>query len=306
MAQPPGADAAAADASTLDSSDEWFARMPNAVVVGATTIAWSEQEALCGLETGPGCHGPGPMITVADAQGQVTQLVTGMYGATSLVGDDTGWFYTDLQTGAVTRVVEGGSPMMLTGAQINYPVGPVLDPSYVYWFQPGANGVGRGLMRASRTGDGSDAALVAQPNSFQDSLYAFAGDLWWYVCSTSCNVYRASSPNPVRSGAMIVGADATALYLVEPGATWNLLSMTSNGTTTTLLANQPQSTIPRHVIADGGELFWASGGRVYRAVANGTPTHVVDTDAVSDNLIAVTPTQILYDFAPRGYAAVAR
>lgn len=307
--QPSAPDAAAADASTIDSSAEWFARIPSDVAIGSTTIAWSELEAPCGLETGAGCHGPGPVITIANAQGDVSTLVTGLYGASSITGDESGWFYIDRSTAAVMRVVEGESPVMLSASAVSgYPVGPALDATYVYWWQPGVNGAGHGIWRASRGGNGSDATLVAQPDTFQDSLYAFAGDLWWSVCSTSCAVYRASSQSPVHTGAMIVGADANALYLVEIGPTWNLLSMASDAATTMLLSSQPQSTEPQpgHFVADGGELFWATGGSIYRAVANGASTRIATTDDVTDDVFAVTATEILHSFTPHGYTAQPR
>ena len=288
-----------ADASTIDSSAEWFAREATGVAQGASAIAWSEQEAQCGLEAGFGCHGPGPMVTLSSSAG-ITQLAISAYGATGIAGDETGWFYADRFTGALMRVTATSAPTMFASGMTSV---PAVDAWYVYWFYAGGEGGTRGIFRASRSGDGSDATRIAQPTAFQDSLYLFAGDLWWWACSGVCDVYRASSSSPVRTGATIVGADANALYLVEYGATWNLVAMAANGTTTTLLANQPQQTSPRHLVADGGELFWTNGLGLYRAQPGGTPTLAV---ATGSTVFAVTATQILYDFTPRRYSTLAR
>ena len=289
----------AADASTADSSDDWFAREPTGVAIGSTSIAWSEQATGCGLEQGLDCHGPGPMVTVERA-GQITQLAIGAYGAPGIAGDETGWFYPDSFNGALMRVTAGSAPTTFATGMTRT---PAVDATYVYWLDAGGEGIPFTIRRASRTGDGTDTSVIAQPTAFQDSLYVFAGDVWWWACTAQCEVHRATSTAPVRTGVTIVGADATALYLMQYGTTWNLLAMAPNGTTTTLLANQPQQTEPQHLIVDGGELFWTATAGIYRSQPNGTPALAVPT---ANNVFAVTPTQILYDFTPRGYATLAR
>lgn len=289
----------APDAPPVDSADEYFARQATGVAVGTSSIAWSEQAAACGLEQGLGCHGPGPMVTVASA-GQITQLAIGAYGATAIAGDETGWFYADDFTGALMRVTSGAAPTTFAAGMART---PAVDATHIYWLDAGGEGVPFAIRSAARTGDGSDATAIAYPAAFQDSLYVFAGDVWWWACTAQCEVHRATSTPPVLTGVTIVGADANALYLLQYGTTWSLLAMAPNGTTTTLLANQPQQTAPQHLVVDGGELFWSAGAGVYRSQPSGTPTLAV---AATNPVFAVTPTQILYDFTPRGYAALAR
>lgn len=180
---------------------------------------------------------------------------------------------------------------------------PAVDATHVYWLDAGGEGVPFAIRSAARTGDGTDATVIANPAAFQDTLYTFAGDVWWWACTTQCEVHRATSATPVRTGVTIVGADASALYLLDYGTTWSLLAMAPNGTTTTLLANQPQQLAPQHLVADAGELFWTASAGIYRAQPNGAPTLAVATSSL---VFAITPTQILHDFTPRGYAASAR
>ncbi|MBV8758030.1 MAG: hypothetical protein JO257_12160 [Deltaproteobacteria bacterium] len=289
---------AAGDASTIDSSYEWFARQATGVAVGSNDIAWSEQPAPCSLEAGLDCHGPGPMITLSGAAG-ISQLAISAYGASAIAGDETGWFYADSYTGALMRVTATTAP---TTFAMGMAQTPAVDATSIYWFDAGGEGGTRGIFRAARGGDGSDATIIAHPAAFQDSLYVFAGDVWWWSCTTGCDVYRASSATPVRTGERIVGADATSLYLVQDGTTWNLVAMAANGTTTTLLANQPQQTAPTHLVADAGELFWSSGSGLFRARPGQMPALVV----AAAEVFAITPTQILHDFTPQGYASIAR
>ncbi len=292
-AQPPDA------APPPDSTADYFAREATGVALGTSAIAWSEQPAGCGLEQGLDCHGPGPMVTVSDA-GQLTQLAIGAYGAAAIAGDETGWFYSDDFTGALMRVTQPSAPTTFANGMTRV---PAVDATHVYWLDAGGEGSPFAILRASRTGDGTDATAIAHPTAFQDTLYPFAGDIWWWACTTSCEVHRATSASPVRTGMTIVGADANALYLLQYGTTWNLLAMAPDGTTTTLLTNQPQQSAPQHLIADGGELFWTAGTGIYRALPNGTPSLAV---ATATTVFTVTPTQILYDFTPRGYQTFAR
>ena len=287
------------DAPPVDSADQWLARETTGVALGASAIAWSEQAAACGLEQGLGCHGPGPMVTVANA-GQITQLAISAYGATAIAGDETGWFYADDFTGALMRVTATTTPTTFATGMARM---PAVDATHVYWLDAGGEGVPFEIRSASRTGDGTDATAIAHPAAFQDTLYAFAGDVWWWACTTQCEVHRATSTTPVRTGVTIVGADANALYLLEYGTTWSLLAMAPNGSTTTLLANQPQQLAPQHLVVDSGELFWSTTAGIYRAQPNGTPALAV---AATNQVFAIMPTQILYDFTPRGYASVAR
>jgi hypothetical protein len=41
-------------------------------------------------------------------------------------------------------------------------------------------------------------------------------------------------------------------------------------------------------------------------VPNGTPARIATTDDVADNVFTVTPTQVLFNFTPRGYTAQPR
>lgn len=294
----PTPDAAANDAVLASGSGWWGTQ----VVVGNGSVAWSSEPPGCPIGPDDCQITTGPLVTLADSSGAITPLVTGTQGSRFIAGDDSGWFYTDEQVGSLNRIVAGGAPQQI--ASPGGITGVAVDDTYVYWAAYRTATSDFAIDRALRTGDGTDATTIRDAPSVV-FIYAFAGDVWWSDCAqtSGCDTYRASSNAIALPGVDIVGADASALYVREWSTSWTLRAVASDGTQTTLFTNQPLDTAPNHVIVADGEVFWASdNGPLYR----GHPAGAITAIGVASTLFAVTPRQILYNFTPAGYQAVAR
>jgi hypothetical protein len=234
-------------------------------------------------------------------------------GIAQLAGDDDALFFITAEgADALDRVRTVGPVAVLASGANGELRGPVIDAGYVYWFDTAAP---VSLWRASRTGDGSDAARIATDVAYPTSAATFAGYVWWASCGADCTLYRVQSGSAVEAvttGYQLLGASADALYLY-PFAAYNagdaIVARAADGTMTEIVTGlDPRSQYPSYFVADRGELFWRAVDLMYRAPATGGPAAPITGLAPLDegDAFGVTTDHILYDFTPDGYQTAPR
>ncbi len=295
------------DGATGDAPVAPDDRLATAVVVGAHDVSWSRGDQACGIARGVAegpCPGSAPgVVTAPIATGVGIPRIINTAGVPSLVGDDSALFFFDGDITAPKRYLarlEPGAPeMILATFQTTLVYGPIIDATNVYWFAD------TNLYRASRTGDGSDAAIIASTPNPSLQMATSGGYVWWSFCADDCVLRRVPAAGgaveDVELGYYLLGASSTTVYLAPQDGS-QIVARTAAGVQTVAVA---QTTAPIAFVVDGGELFWSTVTALMRAVPGGTPQTVVDVTGESA-MFGVTSDSILYGFTATGYQSTPR
>lgn len=303
-----GLDAApSADAPPKPDAAWSETREASGAIAGAHRVLWTQSREYCGLPLR--CIGPvGPTLSMRDfATGVVSTLIHDATGADSLAGDEDEVFMVlgTLENVYLEQYVARYRPGISTAPEpVSAPtMGGVLllfvDPTYVYW-QVGNTGA---VYRASRTGDGSDATIIATA-SFVPS-FAFGGYYW-------SGRYRV----PIAGGAVeelssidvsfpIATADGIYAAKAVDDNTWSVGVLGTDDVYHPVLAAVPKEIRPGELVVDGDELFWKRNLTLYRAHAGDSMISTGPAGA-GVSVFAVTADEILYNFTRNGYDTAPR
>jgi hypothetical protein len=305
-----GAVDALGDASAEASADgPFFENRPTTgVLVSGFRVAWSQIREECPLEDDPACPANGPTVSTADLDGTLRTSLDDRQGTSGLVGDDDALFFIGGAPSelALFRVTPStASAVQLSGTWTDATSPPVIDGGYVYWFDAHA----RGIRRASRSGDGSDATTIATPSLTPSRLTSFGGFLWW---NTSNSIFRT----PVAGGEIeamtttgsILATAPTGLFVdtwVGGGSTHQIAAIGMDGTTTVIVDAIPQYRCATWIVVDGDDLFWraADGALDRTSISHVAPSTVTDAGT---GPFGVTSSQILVDFTRHGFRSIPR
>jgi hypothetical protein len=222
------------------------------------------------------------------------------------VGDESELFYVYASPfqEVVQRMRAGGWTQVMSHATPRVINGPVIDATNMYWLEHGSAVGTDAIWRASRNGDGSDAA--------GGSLATFAGYVWWNECDVTCTLRRVAvaggTPETVGTSLTVLGASGDALYLGTHPTPDQIVAMAADGTTKVVVDHLASLDAPNYVVADRGELFWRTPVTLYRVPATGGSPTAVPGLTFGDTSLAfgLTADTILYDFTRDRYQTAPR
>ena len=273
-------------------------------------MTWALGEAQC--ETGvpeAGCPSPAPTLLSAPlSTGAPTTLVTSTPGIPVVVGDDAGVFFLDfsLAEPALARLRPGFPEELLWTAADDtvVPSGPAVDATSVYWF------AGRDLYRASRTSDGTDAAVVASNVDASELLVPVGGYLWWSdgIMNTVVRVDStgAGLVETMATGLDVLGAnDATVYCESDEGS--QIIALDAIGAQTLVVDHLSQPEAIRSFVADDSALYWSNSTEILTVPATGgTLVPMPGVVAMPGDALTITADAVLYNFGPLGYQSTPR
>ncbi len=230
-------------------------------------------------------------------------LHSNLYGASAVVAEGAQVFAVVIADDFTTSLVklDDGEPVSV--AAVNSDVPLELDASNVYWT------TGTTVVRASRAGDGSDVAIVADLAFWANELEIDGGDLYASNRSTGPGVWRVAIEGGVPE--RILEGNVSG-FAVREGTIY--AARTLDSPTPQIVARHPDGTIEVLVAAttswvhdlnvDGDSLFWVQAGDLYRTTIGVDASELV---APGNAFVhAITPASILVDFGDEGFNVLAR
>lgn len=295
------------DADTSDAPP-MKPRFSSAALVDATRVTW-------GLA--PNCTVVSPCTTIDTSIAQATlanpsatPVHLSVAGVRWLGGDPRELFFVATDTGgehlARLRPDTDAQPIAMSppfdGSGPPTAIAIETDATSVYWFSPN-----NGIMRASRTGDGSDAQLVASTidTGPPEHITIFNGFVWWSNWSTLFRVPLAGgNPQTVSSNARLVGASPTELFVASPmGNIQRISGIDAAGTWRTITDASTSDPMRFFVYADT-ELYWNGMNAVFRVPITGGVATPVGT--LPSAPFAVTADKVLFGFTRDGFQSIPR
>ncbi len=307
---------ASLDGAAGDDAPVWENRQVNAVVVGASRVAWSQSSDTCPLE-GSGCPHMGATLLSADlATGVVERAVESRFGANGIAGADDVFVITGNHDSRLLRSRPDAAPELISTPwpTLSSPgAAPAVDDTHVYWLDESTQYL---LRRASRSGDGSDATTIAMTELRPDRLMTFAGFLWWSTDNMTFRVaVTGGVPETVSLRGSILTTSPSRAFVVrqrDPGVPteYQIVTLAPDGTVDLVVDHITQLQAPQSLVVDGSELFWRGfDGEIYRMSSSQTEPVLVPGGADSSRAWApfnVTSTSILVHFTRDGFERLPR
>jgi hypothetical protein len=285
-------------------------RAVNDVIVGATRVLWSHGQFSCSLEFG--C-GSGPTVTgFSQTHLTVFPWVDGGVGTWQIAGtpDELFYLYGETHEDMYVRRRSGDGD---TALSIPRPwlMGPAVDDLYVYWAEGRRYGPGFTIRRSSRSGDGSDAALVAETELGTERLTLAGGYVWWI----ELNQYwlmrvpkTGGTPERVLSGVTALTGNRDSVYVGRIGnGTAEVGRVDDDGSYNVIASRSSSNLRVSYIVADEDLIHWSEwDGDVYFApIAGGSVGSVAAADK-HGHVFAVMPDRYLVEFRRDGFRSVPR
>lgn len=291
-------------------------RQVNNVIVGQTLTFWSHGQFICSLEFG--CP-TGPTITAFHSPLKaVSTWVDGGVGTWQIAGSEAELFYvngTDNQAMYLQRIGGAGT------AALSIPrpnlMGPAVDDASVYWAEGNESQVGYAIRRASRGGDGTDAATLAMSSWGTERLTYADGHLWWIELGTSWLTrvpVTGGTPQRVLDNVIAMTASDDVVYVGRStydgtGGYWltEIGRLSADVPYSVVASHVPAGGAPRYLVADSDLVFWSTwDGNLYFAPQAGGGVGTIAADDKAGFAFAVLPDRFLVEFSRYGFRTITR
>jgi hypothetical protein len=300
-----GAPAPEPDAPPPDARPQTGMRDGRAAVIAGDRVVWSVEARGCSHEDDPPCQPTGPSVLRAGVDGAEQEvLLSNLYGARAIATDGSQVFAVVLADDFTTSLVkldDGAPPAIVAAVDGDTPL--ALDASYVYWT------TGTSVVRASRDGDGSDVAVVADLAFWADQLEIDGGQLYATNRSNAPGAWRVVVEGGVPERVLEGNISG---FAVRDGTVYAARSL--DGPTPQIIARYPDGAVEvlvaviaswvHDVTVDDDSLFWVQAGDLYRTTIGLDASELV---APGDTFVhAIMPTSILLDFGDEGFNVLPR
>jgi hypothetical protein len=294
------------DASLHDAARD-DRREPVAAVAYGDEVVWIQGGESCPLESGPECPAVGPSVLRADQAGTTIDFeLETQHGGRAIVADAAGTFVlladdTEPERHRLVRL-HAGEVLAFVVEDVRSEA-LAIDDTYVYWNRMGVDGQPGGLMRATRSGNGTDRVTLVDRELAVHHIEIVGDWIYWVEASALWRVQVGGTPEAV--GTDMIGAiekgDGVLYAWRSNGSDADLVEIDLDGN---LRVIAEATLAGEHLTSSGGELFWATIGEIRRVpVSGGTPVTVV---ADPFGAFGVTTDAVLHDFSSFGFRAVAR